>query len=94
MTNPLKKNSHKKVLDTANKQEFFSKIYPDHVMDHLEMKCLENKTLKSPRCIFMPGPEIVQTIIQANLKFAKKDTLEEHLLRFGVFSNQRWYMKN
>jgi len=33
-------------------------------------------------------------MIKANIKYAKKDSLEKFLLRFGLIENYTWYLKN
>jgi hypothetical protein len=34
--------------------------------------------------IFVPAYDVIYTMVEANLKFAEKDELEDFLLRFGL----------
>jgi hypothetical protein len=40
---------------------------------------------KPPRMIFMPSKSVIKTMVKANLKYGATDTLNQFLLRFGLF---------
>ena len=40
---------------------------------------------KPPRMIFMPSKSVIKTMVKANLKYGATDTLDQFLLRFGLF---------
>ena len=35
--------------------------------------------------IFMPSKSVIKTMVKANLKYGATDTLDQFLLRFGLF---------
>ena len=42
----------------------------------------------------MPSKKIMRLMIETNVEYSHKDSLEEFLLRFGVVHNPNWYLKN
>jgi hypothetical protein len=44
---------------------------------------------EAPKCVFLPDKELIRIMIRANVKFAKKDTKEAFLLRFGLAENYK-----
>jgi hypothetical protein len=52
-------------------------------------EAIENKTnIKPPKTVFMPGKNILRSMIRALIKY-EKDDAEKLFLRFGLIENAR-----
>ena len=92
MMNPNNKKSLEDCEKVASSIDFYTNVYPDHVIDPLIHATRVKRAIIPPKCIFLPCKELIRTVVKANLKHAKKDTLQEFLLRFGLMENPNWYL--
>jgi hypothetical protein len=94
MYNPLEGKKQKEVARKTLKQyDFFTQVYPVNVLGLLLEAVRTKKSIKPPPCIFMPSKKVIKDMVISNLKFSKKDTIENFLLRFGLLDNPNWYLK-
>ena len=49
---------------------------------------------KPPKTRFVPDRAILRVMIEANLKYSKKDNEQKFLLRFGLLDDPNWYLHN
>ena len=83
MVNPFQADSFKKVKKIVKFYNFYTHIYEEYENQ-------DKKQMQMPKVIFLPNPAIMKCMILANLKFAKKDSLQAFLLRFGVIEDEAW----
>ena len=87
MIDPFKKKSHREARSIASSYSFETSIYPKSATNFEP-----SSAVKVPKVIFFPDKKVMRTMIRANLKFGKRDKLEEFLLRFGVLEEQNWHV--
>ena len=80
MRNPFQKKSHRVSRTIAAGFNYYTDI-------HLFEIELDN-IVRLPKVIFVPDRSIMRCMITANLKYSKRDSLEEFLLRFGVVEDE------
>jgi len=73
--------------------DFYTQVYPDSIVEECLLAVSLGLSIKPPRCIFLPSKDMYKIMIQANLKYSKKDNLQTFLLRFGLIENPNWYLK-
>ena len=89
MRNPFQKKSHRVSRTIAAGYNYYTDIYPPEVTAELDAS---QNTIKLPKVIFIPDKSVLRCMILANLKFGKRDKLEEFLLRFGVVEDESWHL--
>jgi hypothetical protein len=95
MINPLdEKKSTQKCKDNAIEYDFFSQVYPDHIIARVVAAALSEGKITPPKCIFKPSKELIRTMIRINIKYSKTDTLPRFLLRMGLLKDPNWYLKS
>ena len=88
MINPFQKRSHRVARIIASTFNLDGKIYPDKAVYYFDQT-----TVKVPKVIFFPSKAVMRCMIDGNLKFGKRDRLEQFLLRFGVVEDTTWHVE-
>jgi hypothetical protein len=71
MFDPTKKsNSIQSVMKAAEQLNFYTQVYPEHIMEDYEYHARVNGAIKPPKCIFLPTKDLIRKMIDTNLKFA------------------------
>ena len=91
MRNPFQKRSHRVSRTIAANYNYYTDIYPPSVTSQLDTST--TKSVKLPKVIFIPDKSVLRCMILANVKFSKKDSVEEFLLRFGMVEDEEWHVK-
>jgi hypothetical protein len=97
MINPLKvKESCGKIEEKINGMEFYDNgsAYPKELMDQIEENVYSGDDLSPPKCMFLPNKSLIRTMVKANCRFSKRDSLEQFLLRFGMRQNEQLIYKS
>lgn len=69
-------------------------VYPKKIVAEIIEKSETTGTvIKPPKCIFLPNKQMIRLMIRAAFKWAKTDTEEAFLLRFGLLDDPNWYLK-
>jgi len=89
---PNNKKSLEECEKVAQEIDFYTNVYPDSVIDPLIYNSKVKRSIIPPKCIFLPSKDMMRTIVKANLKYGKKDNLQEFLLRFGLLECPQWYL--
>ena len=88
MTKKVKRFEHAFVVDPFDKKSMFKvKQRISNLSFHDVETCYDKIEINSEemiKCVFLPDKELIRTMIKANIKFAKKDTKEKFLFRFGL----------
>ena len=58
--------------------------YPISIMDQIEENVYSGDDLSPPKQMFLPDKAVIRIMVKANIKYAKNDSLEKFLLRFGM----------
>ena len=64
MFDPTKKSKSISTVMTACQQiNFYTQVYPQHVMGIYEENAKEKGSIKPPKCIFLPSKEVIRKMI-------------------------------
>ena len=87
MFNPLNPESPSLVQETIKTHDYYTSVYPDHIMDEVYENVASKRSIRPPKCIFMPSREVVRIMIKANILYSKQDCIEDFICRFGVITS-------
>ena len=82
---PFDKNSINKVKKRVEQMEFYdvNSTYSAKIMGGIR-ESINAGDNQPPKCMFLPSQELIRNMVKANVLFAKTDTKEQFLLRFGL----------
>ena len=82
---PFDKNSINKVKKRVEQMEFYdvNSTYSAKIMGGIR-ESINVGDNQPPKCMFLPSQELIRNMVKANVLFAKTDTKEQFLLRFGL----------
>jgi hypothetical protein len=96
LLNPMDKKSVEKCKKELSTRDFLMNVYPEDVIARFSSSVHNsNRGLHAPppSMLFKPTRKLIRIMIQANLRWSSKESLEHFLLRFGMLDDPKWHMK-
>jgi len=92
MYNPL--GDSEEIIDgVLTGYSFEEQVYPEEVWKRfINPQNLKKKVPTMPKVVFLPSKKLLRIIIDANIKFARKESEALFLLRFGIVENIQFHL--